>query len=47
VLPEEAFKFDFKMALADKAPPPKGGKAPAQAPASRPSGKLKESLAQE
>src|SRR5262245_22545586 len=38
VLPEEAFKFDFKMALADKAPPPKGGKAPAQAPASRPSG---------
>jgi hypothetical protein len=44
VLPEEAFKFDFKMLLADKAPPPKGGKAPAQpgqpaqAPASRPSG---------
>jgi Tfp pilus assembly protein PilN len=42
VLPEEAFGFDFKMALADKTPttPAKGAKAPpAQPPAQRPSGK--------
>lgn len=37
MLPEEAFKFDFKMSLADKAPPPKSVKASSPAPATRPS----------